>query len=91
MNGGGLGFKTGRSASGSPLILRMIRKRSGSSTAMGLIFLVTGLYFFFATTPFRDGIISAKVDCGGSEVVLAVAKRGVVELDSFVEDTDTFG
>ena len=54
-------------------------------------FKATGLYFFFATTPFRDGIISAKVDCGGSEVVLAVAKRGVVELDSFVEDTDTFG
>ena len=47
MNSGGWGFKTAKSARGSPLILQ---KHSGSSAAMGLTLLVTGLYFFFVNT-----------------------------------------
>jgi hypothetical protein len=48
MNGGGRGLRTGRSASGSPMIFHRIRNFSGSSPMMGRTFFATGLYFFLA-------------------------------------------
>jgi hypothetical protein len=45
-NAGGFGDNTGKSASGSPTMLRTIRNLSGRSVIFGRIFSATGLYFF---------------------------------------------
>ena len=45
MNFGGLGFRMGSPASGSPVILRTMRNFPGNSPMTGLTFNATGLYF----------------------------------------------
>lgn len=77
---GGLGSKIGNSASGSPMMLRMIRNLSGSSPTTGLTLSATGLYFFFVFF-FSVGVI---VMYDGSDETLPVLEgwltvEGVVD------------
>ena len=57
-------------------MLRMMRKRSGSSTIIGRIFLATGLYFFLVAAKIESGDQKRKVDVGPAGVESAKMLRG---------------
>lgn len=75
MNVGGLVGSIGKSASGSPIIFRIILNLSGKVPICGLTLSATGLYFFFVVRCISDVSVSSSVCLVGSATLSEVRIR----------------